>query len=343
MDGRPSLRRRVDHRMVAGVAGGIADWLNAPVLFIRVLLFLASTYSPWITGAYAAAALLLPARGRDRPGWDNLLGVGRLVALLLIPRVLLGPEVSTADLFRESPDLWIPAFALTLAGYAVVLSRNYPRGPTEAQARATVLGAMPLVLFAAAVALGVALVPDVRWDRAAPFGALLAGALLAVGVRQGRWRALIGPAAVAAIGALGIAAADVPLQGGIGDRRVATTAAGDPPATQRVAVGDLSVDVGRLEPRAEPATIRASVGVGDLTVIVPRGARVDLDARVGRGTLNTIDFESGYDLRARDDDARVPPLGNASRPRAGLHVRVIATVGVGELAIYRTGARGPEL
>jgi hypothetical protein len=110
-----------------------------------------------------------------------------------------------------------------------------------------------------------------------------------------------------------------------------------------VAVGDLYVNLGRLSPRPGAAIFRGSVGVGDLTVVVPRGARVDLDARVGRGSLHADDFESGYDLRVRDDDARIPPLGNASRPRPGLHVRVIATVGAGRLEVYRLGARGPEL
>jgi phage shock protein PspC (stress-responsive transcriptional regulator) len=37
---RVRLRRRTEHRLVSGVAGGIADRLNAPVGFVRVFVVL---------------------------------------------------------------------------------------------------------------------------------------------------------------------------------------------------------------------------------------------------------------------------------------------------------------
>jgi phage shock protein PspC (stress-responsive transcriptional regulator) len=64
---RPRLRRRAEHRLAAGVAGGIADSLNAPVAFVRVVLGFAIAWVPWTAWAYAAAALVLPAGGRSRP------------------------------------------------------------------------------------------------------------------------------------------------------------------------------------------------------------------------------------------------------------------------------------
>ena len=38
---RKPLRRSNDHRMVAGVAGGMAEWLGAPVWLVRLLWLLA--------------------------------------------------------------------------------------------------------------------------------------------------------------------------------------------------------------------------------------------------------------------------------------------------------------
>jgi phage shock protein C len=60
------LRRSGDDKMLAGVAGGIARYLNADVTLTRVIAALAL-----FTGAgvalYVAASLLIPADGQDQP------------------------------------------------------------------------------------------------------------------------------------------------------------------------------------------------------------------------------------------------------------------------------------
>jgi len=60
------LRRSGDDKMLAGVAGGIARYLNADVTLIRIIAALAL-----FTGAgvalYVAAWLLIPADGEDQP------------------------------------------------------------------------------------------------------------------------------------------------------------------------------------------------------------------------------------------------------------------------------------
>jgi phage shock protein PspC (stress-responsive transcriptional regulator) len=60
------LRRSGDDKMLAGVAGGIARYLNADVTLTRVIAALAL-----FTGAgvalYVAAWLLIPADGQDQP------------------------------------------------------------------------------------------------------------------------------------------------------------------------------------------------------------------------------------------------------------------------------------
>lgn len=197
MSARPSLRRRVDRRLVSGVVGGIADWLNAPAGFLRVVLFYASFALPWLVIAYAIATLLLSPRGRDRPGWDNLLGLGRLGVLFVVPGLLVSGEIPLGDTIAAT-ELWVPLTGLALVGLTVLLVSAYPKGPTEEEARSRVLAAAVVALFAAAIGLGMLLAPDLRWDRAVPAGALLAGLALLAGVRLGRWRPLVARALIAA-------------------------------------------------------------------------------------------------------------------------------------------------
>jgi phage shock protein PspC (stress-responsive transcriptional regulator) len=66
--GAGQLRRSGDERMLAGVAGGIARYLNADVTLVRVIIIAALAL---FTGAgaalYIAAWLLIPADGDDEP------------------------------------------------------------------------------------------------------------------------------------------------------------------------------------------------------------------------------------------------------------------------------------
>jgi phage shock protein PspC (stress-responsive transcriptional regulator) len=336
---RRQLRRRVDRRLAAGVAGGVADWLNVSASFVRIVAVLASAFTEWITLAYAVAALLLPAEGRRRPDWDNLVGLGRLALIFLGPELLFGGGISVDSLLEQSPELWVPVGGLLLVGAAVLLASDYEHGPSPEQARARVLASLPVALFAAAVGLGVWLVPDVRWDQIAPAGAIVAGLALLVGVARGRWRALVAPSVVALCAVAALVAADVRLEGGIGDRTVRATAAGGLPPDQQVAIGNVGADLSRFRRGPRQETFRVSVGVGDVVVIVPRGAHVSVDARVGRGRLNTADLESGFDLRLEDPDARLYPV---TRPARSPHpqLRLVADIGFGSLEIRRVDASG---
>lgn len=65
-EARP-LRRSADDRMLGGVAGGVARYLNADVTLVRIALVALAL----LTGAglplYVAAWLLIPADGADQP------------------------------------------------------------------------------------------------------------------------------------------------------------------------------------------------------------------------------------------------------------------------------------
>jgi phage shock protein PspC (stress-responsive transcriptional regulator) len=317
---------------VAGVAGGLADWLNAPVAFVRFVIVLLSLYSSVPATVYAVVALVLPARGHNRPSWDNLIGVGRLGLILLIPTLTYGGDIDIDSLFNESPSLWIPLCALELAGLAVLLSADYIRGRprTDAEARLAVLAAAPLFCFGVALAACVVLFPDIRWERFVPLGVVMAGAALLAGTLRGSGRPFVAPAVVAVVLGAGLTAAGTRLEGGVGDTTVSAAAAADGQIVVRRAMGDVTVDVRGID-ASRPVKVVASIGNGKLRVGVPNNSRLGVDLHVGQGRVESLLVNRGsHDASGFDADVRnVYEVSRPNRPR----VNVVADVGAGDISV----------
>jgi phage shock protein PspC (stress-responsive transcriptional regulator) len=325
---RARMRRRTEHRLLAGVAGGIADSLNAPVAFIRFFLVLAFLWAPWTMAAYAGAALLIPARDRSRPDWDNLVGAGRFGLVFAGSWVALGPT-SINESMGGSPGWYVASYGLLAIGAAVMFSADYRRGRgrTREEARSTVLAALPVACCGLAIAAGILLLPDVRWDRVIPLAAIAGGVALLIAGR----REYVAPALLALAVAVVVVASGARIEGGVGDLRVAPADPGGEPIEVRRAVGDVEIDLRRLRSSTAPVELEASVGVGTLEVTVPRSANVEIDARVGRGETGVVDrrgssWQQGFDQRVH----RTAP----GRP-GGVRIRVEADVGSGAIRIFR--------
>ena len=68
--GRPQagqLRRSADDKMLAGVAGGIARYLNTDVTLVRVIVAALVLFTGAGAALYIAAWLLIPEDGEDQP------------------------------------------------------------------------------------------------------------------------------------------------------------------------------------------------------------------------------------------------------------------------------------
>jgi phage shock protein PspC (stress-responsive transcriptional regulator) len=339
---RPALRRRTERRLVAGVAGGLADWLNASPFFVRVVVGLAIEWQPAMW-AYAAASLILPPRGRDRPTLDNLIVFGRVGVLVLTNWLLRG----AGDVYMPvdgAPAVVVSFYALLGAGLAAMLSADYVRGRarTAAEERATVLGVAPLAASVAVVVAGVVLVDDVRWERWLPACVLVAGAALLVAAWSGRPRPFLAPAvtSVALIG--GVIAAGVRLEGGVGDTTLTPTRVDGGRLIVRRAVGNVYLDLRRTASR-RPVVVRVSVGKGDVRMLLPDRKSVVVNARVGRGELDSepVNSPRSISLNGRDLEAhhRWPPA--ADGPAATLAIRVVADVGLGSFKATRSGGIVP--
>ena len=70
VNGQPEarqLRRSGDDKMLAGVAGGLARYLNADVTLVRVIIAALALFTGAGVALYVAAWLLIPADGQDQP------------------------------------------------------------------------------------------------------------------------------------------------------------------------------------------------------------------------------------------------------------------------------------
>ena len=321
------------------MAGGIADWLNAPVASVRVFLVFALLFLPPVKWAYMAAAALIPPRGRSRPGWDNLVVLGRLVVLLGVPALVVGESIILNEVVDDPGGYWIALLGLQVVGAALLFSFDYlrKRPRTEAEQRSVVLAALPVGVVVAALVAGVLLIADVRWERLLPLVVVVAGVALLAAAYTGRARPFIGPAVVAVGITVTLTAADTRLEGGVGDVQIVKSRASREPIVVRRAVGDVDVDLRRLR-SSRPIRLEASVGQGTLRIALPGQARVLVDARVGQGSIRAWPMNlpsGGADATGfgRHVSVQWPP-GSRKVPPAAT-IQVSAAVGMGEIQVTR--------
>jgi phage shock protein PspC (stress-responsive transcriptional regulator) len=337
---RPPFGRRPGNHLVAGVASGLADWLGLPPWGVRFfLLFLLPVLLPsgfWFLGLYGAAALLMPAAGQRRPGWDNLAALLRVGALVLIFSSAGGGSLF---LFASGDPIsfWLPQNILGLVALVLVLvEAQRPWQPQRDQI--VVLAAAPFVLCGTFLVAGIWLAPDVEWQRFVPIVPVAAGGALLIAARSKAGTALLAPAVVAVAITGTVVASGAQLRGGVGDVTVRPRTAAEVPARLQRAAGDVNIDLSKLEPSRKLIVIRASVGAGDLGLMLPHGLRLDIDARVGRGRIadyalqgNSTYGSEGFDLKMKDRGlkAGIGPV----RPPARNRLKLLANVGLGELRI----------
>jgi hypothetical protein len=117
------------------------------------------------------------------------------------------------------------------------------------------------------------------------FGAALAvlGIGLVVGAWWGRARILILLALLLTPFAVTASFITTPLEGGIGDQRYAPVSAAEVRDEYRSLGGRLILDLTGLQASTRTVHISASVAVGQLMVILPPEASVELRSRVGAG------------------------------------------------------------
>jgi phage shock protein PspC (stress-responsive transcriptional regulator) len=257
------LERSRSDRMVAGVSGGLARYFNIHPAFYRVGFVVLTLLGGAGIVIYAAAALVIPDEGkedsvataalrdrRDRP-WPLIgLGLVAVAGAILLSRATLWPH----------GDAW---FLLLLAG-GVILWVTRHGTTAEAPADAPTAEGPAVDGAAARAAEDSRRVRRVFRNLLIAFGTLFALVLVAA--------------------AIFAAVFHVHLGHGVGDRNYAVSSPTELRQKYQLGIGDLNVDLRDLSLPAGETHVQARVDVGNLEVVVPRNAAVEVhgDAQVGR-------------------------------------------------------------
>ncbi|MEP7040755.1 MAG: PspC domain-containing protein [Chloroflexota bacterium] len=323
------LRRRISNRVLGGVAGGLGDYFNIDPLLIRIAFVGLMIFGGAGLVLYVAAWLLIPADGHETSGVEGFfarLGLTpqRLGWLALVVVVLIlisnmpvgGPLDGSGSVFigplpgLDPAALW--ALAIIVTG--IVLLRRRDNTPATSTVAASVTAMeqpaapvakdasrprSPLAWYVSAAVLFavglLAVISQVAGREVSPgqfFGAALVvlGIGLVVGAWWGRARILILLAILVAPMGIVTSFVTAPLEGGVGDQTFSPITAAELRPEYRSLGGRLTLDLSALITSPREVHIAASVAVGQLQVVLPEGASLEIRTHVGAG--DTLIFGS---------------------------------------------------
>ncbi|MGH2736708.1 MAG: PspC domain-containing protein, partial [Actinomycetota bacterium] len=213
------------------------------------------------------------------------------------------------------------------------------QGPPPARPRKS-----PLVwytLASALIALGLVAVADNLLNQSLDFDQYVAlllvvvGAGLVVGAWWGRARSLmvVGLLLIPFV-LMGSLIDSVPLNGGAGSRFYDPVNVSDVEDRYELGMGELTIDLSRLDTDDEQLDIHASLGMGKLEILVPRDIDLDVEGFAGAGLVQIAgSSRDGIDV---SDEHVFDGPGEAL-------LRLDARVGLGEIRVIRTGShREPD-
>ena len=317
------LTRSSSDKMIGGVAGGLGRYFGVdPILFRIAFVVLIFAGGVGVL-AYIGLLAFVPADDGSSPlgkgNTANAVGVVLVVALALL---IFGPPA-----FFLGPVLLPVAIVL---GIGVLLWRA-SGGTISAQdpGRTAVRALVALLIGIAALgaAVGVFLLAALGGGTILAILAIVAGMALVIAAFAGGARWLIAPALILVLPLAIVVAADVNIDGGVGQRHYDPVNASELLPDYRLGMGELDVDMRRVRLPAGQTDMRVEVGVGHAVIRVPEDACVTSDVQIGAGQANVFHRGSGG-LDVAYVQAATPA---STAPR--LHVD--GDIGVGALEIVR--------
>lgn len=293
------LSRPRDGRWLGGVSSGLGAYFDlSPAIYRIAFVALALAGGTGIL-LYIAAWLVIPEEGED----DSIAAAmlkrnhdrpGRAVGLALIAFVGI-LALSEARFWPSPGNLWLAA---ALAGAALVWWQVSPRSSAPSShgaAEATALprrSLFPLAAGGVLVVVGVIALLDIvgAWDAdwRIVLGALVVaiGGLVAAGAAMGRSvGAVIGLGLLLGAVLALVVAIRVPVFAGIGDRVEHPASVTQLDSKYELGIGDFNVNLANVALPAGETHVKATLGIGDLTVHVPKNVAVEVDGRAGAGEV----------------------------------------------------------
>jgi phage shock protein PspC (stress-responsive transcriptional regulator) len=292
-------------RWLGGVCAGLGNYFELNPMIYRLGFAALSLAGGTGILLYVAAWLVMPEEGtedsiaagalkrhRDRP-W-LLVGFGLLAFALLV-------ALSSAHVWPTAGNLWVAA---ALAGAAIVWwqsggaarPRSVPVTPGEPlppRRRRRSLG--PVAAAALIAGLGLVAIVDtatganIDWRIVLAVTAVVLGGLVAAGFITGHSVGSVIVLGLAVLAVLAVALAiRVPIFGGVGDRVAHPIAFSSVGTRYEHGIGDLQVDLHDVRFPVGETHVKATLGIGDLVVRVPRNVTVAVDAQASAGRLDVF-------------------------------------------------------
>ncbi len=332
--------RSHDDRVLGGVAGGLGRAFGVDAIVFRIGLAALVFAGGVGLIAYAAALILVPADdGTGQPAPQSFppraaAAIGGGVLLLLAAVAAFGDSAFWVG------DWLAPAALVVIVGYAMIRLRADKAVDRGLVVRLFVIGTVGLAVLAGA---GLAFFGS-AWATAAGGGVVVAsvvlalGAALVVGALRGtaraRWLAV--PAIVIAFPAAVVSAADISLDGGLGERTYHPSGADRVPDGYRLGAGELVVDLRDLDWRdGRRVALALDVGVGHAVVLVPEAVCVGARSDIGAGYADVLGRDAGG-VDVVHDARRTPTPG-----APGLVLDVRMGMGAFEVLHRNAGDLGP--
>lgn len=299
--GRGRLFRSREDRVIAGVCGGLGRYFGLDPVVFRIAAVVVALLGGFGALAYLAAALLIPSEaGGEAPasGRDS----GRTVAIVLLVLLLLvgWPLILGGGLLAAG--LLVPLAVLALVGLLVwwLVSGEGPAGSGRDVARRSALG-VAVLLVCAVVFFGGGFAAAVGGGAVVAGLVIAAGAMLVAGAFVGGIRWLILPALSLALAVGLVSAADLDLDGGVGERDYRPGSAAQLRDRYELGIGELVVDLRDANLPRGDTPLELDLGMGEANVIVPGDVCVATTAEIGMGEVDVFDrHNEGVDLDWED-------------------------------------------
>ena len=318
------LTRSSSDKLIGGVAGGLGRYFGVDPILFRIA-FVVLTFAGGVgVLAYIGLLAFVPADDDSRPFGDrrdaNMIGA---VLLGIVVLLVLGPPF-----FFVGPAL-IPI--AILIGIGIVLWRasggESPRAGDPGRLIARAVIALLIGIAAVGGFAGVFVLAALGGGTTLAVLAIVAGVALVVAGLAGGARWLIAPALVLVLPLAIVAAADIRVDGGVGERQYRPATVEELRPDYQLGMGQLVLDMRDVELPPGTTKVHLETGIGHTVVRVPEDACVSSDVQLGVGHAQVLDRSSdGLDV-----DFEQAAATTTDRPR----LEIDSDLGIGALEVVR--------